>query len=95
MKKYLEGFADYFDYDNLGSLIAVKKGDSDLRVMLSGHIDEVGFIVSFIIVARRRRELPTVARRRQKARRFCFRCIRTFQDGDGRGPYGKCVFPSA
>ena len=48
MKKYLEGYADYFDYDNLGSLIAVKKGSSDLRVMLSGHIDEIGFIVSKI-----------------------------------------------
>ncbi len=48
MKKYLEGYADSFDYDNLGSLIASKKGNDDLRVMLSGHIDEVGFIVSFI-----------------------------------------------
>jgi len=48
MKKYLEGYADEFDYDNLGSLIAIKKGSSDLRVMLSGHIDEVGFMVNFI-----------------------------------------------
>lgn len=48
MKRYLEGYADTFDYDNLGSLIAIKKGSSDLKVMLSGHIDEVGFIVSKI-----------------------------------------------
>ncbi len=48
MKKYLEGYADNFEYDNLGSLIAIKKGESDLKVMLSGHIDEVGFIVSKI-----------------------------------------------
>ena len=48
MKRYLEGYADSFEYDNLGSLIAVKKGTSDLKVMLSGHIDEVGFIVSKI-----------------------------------------------
>jgi len=48
MKRYLEGYADSFEYDNLGSLIAVKKGGSDLRVMLSGHLDEVGFIVSKI-----------------------------------------------
>lgn len=48
MKRYLEGYADSFEYDNLGSLIAVKKGDSDLRVMISGHIDEVGFMVSKI-----------------------------------------------
>lgn len=48
MKSYLEGYADEFDYDNLGSFIAVKKGNDDLRVMLSGHMDEVGFIVSYI-----------------------------------------------
>lgn len=48
MKNYLEGYADEFDYDNLGSLIAIKKGEDDLKVMLSGHLDEVGFIVSFI-----------------------------------------------
>jgi len=48
MKKYLEGYADEFDYDNLGSLIAIKKGTDDVKVMLSGHIDEVGFIVSYI-----------------------------------------------
>ena len=48
MKKYLEGYVDEFDYDNLGSLIAIKKGSDDLKVMLSGHIDEVGFIISYI-----------------------------------------------
>lgn len=48
MKKYLEGYADEFTYDNLGSIIAIKKGSSDLRVMLSGHVDEVGFVVSKI-----------------------------------------------
>ena len=41
MKKYLEGYADEFDYDNLGSLIALKRGSQDVKVMLSGHIDEV------------------------------------------------------
>lgn len=48
MKKYLEGYADEFDYDNLGSFIAVKKGNENLKVMLAGHMDEVGFIVSNI-----------------------------------------------
>ena len=48
MKKYLEGYVDEFDYDNLGSLIAIKHGNDDVKVMLSGHIDEVGFIVSYI-----------------------------------------------
>lgn len=48
MKKYLQDYADEFDYDNLGSIIAKKSGSDDLKVMLSGHIDEVGFIVSYI-----------------------------------------------
>ena len=48
MKEYLQNYVDEFDYDNLGSLIALKKGDDDLKVMLSGHIDEVGFIVNYI-----------------------------------------------
>ena len=48
MKSYLEGYADSFDYDNLGSLIACKKGDDDLKVMLAAHMDEVGFMISYI-----------------------------------------------
>ena len=48
MKEYLKDSVDEFDYDNLGSLIATKKGKEDLKIMLSGHIDEVGFIVSNI-----------------------------------------------
>ena len=48
MKSYLEGYADEFEYDNLGSLIAIKHGNDDVKVMLSGHIDEVGFIVAGI-----------------------------------------------
>lgn len=48
MKKYLDGCVDEFDYDNLGSLIALKKGSEDVKVMLAGHIDEIGFIVSYI-----------------------------------------------
>lgn len=48
MKSYLEGYVDEFDYDNLGSLIAVKQGKENIKLMLSGHLDEVGFIVSNI-----------------------------------------------
>lgn len=49
MKKYLEGHADEFMYDNLGSLIALKKGAIDgPKVMIAGHMDEVGFIVKSI-----------------------------------------------
>ncbi len=46
MKSYLEGYADEFDYDNLGSLIALKKGSGDgPKILLAGHIDEIGFVV--------------------------------------------------
>lgn len=49
MKKALEGYADDFDYDNLGSLICHKKGTGDgPKVMLSSHADEIGFVVSKI-----------------------------------------------
>lgn len=48
MKKHLKA-ADEIVYDKLGSLIAVKKGKSDRpRVMIAGHIDEIGFIVKEI-----------------------------------------------
>ncbi len=48
MKRYLEGYADSFEYDNLGSLIAKQEGTGNVKVMICGHIDEVGFIVSKI-----------------------------------------------
>ena len=49
MKKWLEGIADEFSYDNLGSLIALKKGSGDgVKLMLAGHIDEIGFVVRHI-----------------------------------------------
>ena len=38
MKKYLEGYADSFEYDNLGSLIAVKRGTSDLQMRRKCHL---------------------------------------------------------
>ena len=49
MKSYLEAEADEFDYDNLGSLIALKKGQGGgPKLMLAGHIDEIGFVISKI-----------------------------------------------
>ena len=48
MKRHLKG-ADEITYDKLGSLIAVKKGKSERpRVMIAGHIDEIGFLVKEI-----------------------------------------------
>ena len=47
-KKYAAPFADEISYDNLGSIIALKKGSSKLKLMLAGHLDEVGFLVAKI-----------------------------------------------
>lgn len=43
----LKGHADSISYDNLGSVIA-KKGQKGPRVMVAGHMDEVGFLVTQI-----------------------------------------------
>lgn len=51
MKKYLEDCTDEIMYDNLGSIIGVKKGTSDLKVVIAGHIDEIGFVVKEITEA--------------------------------------------
>ncbi|MGL5068628.1 MAG: M42 family metallopeptidase [Sarcina sp.] len=49
IKDELRDFSDEFMYDNLGSLIAVKKGArEDLKVSIVGHMDEVGFVVRSI-----------------------------------------------
>ena len=49
MKKWLEGYVDSIQYDNLGSIIGVKKGSgSGLKLMLAGHIDEIGFVIKDI-----------------------------------------------
>ncbi|MGL5646808.1 MAG: M42 family metallopeptidase, partial [Clostridium sp.] len=45
-KKYFEKYADETRYDNLGSIIGIKKGkEKGKKIMLSAHMDEVGFIV--------------------------------------------------
>lgn len=41
-------FADDIHTDNMGNLIALKKGSIHKKIMLSAHMDEVGFIVSKI-----------------------------------------------
>ena len=45
----IEKFADEISVDNLGNLIALKKGDgSGLKVMIAAHMDEIGVMVSHI-----------------------------------------------
>lgn len=41
-------YADNITVDTIGNIIALKKGDSSKKVMLSAHMDEVGFIISEI-----------------------------------------------
>src|SRR5699024_4966471 len=49
MEKYISSYADEVYTDNLGSLIASKVGDSNgPKVMVAGHLDEVGFMVTRI-----------------------------------------------
>ncbi len=45
----IEAYADEISVDNLGNLIALKKGDgSGLKVMIAAHMDEIGVMVSHI-----------------------------------------------
>lgn len=49
MKKYIEPYAEEITYDGLGSLIAKKTGkDGGPKIMVAGHLDEVGFMVTQI-----------------------------------------------
>ncbi len=46
MKKWIAPVADEITYDTLGSLIALQKGTGNgPKIMLAGHIDEIGFVV--------------------------------------------------
>ena len=48
-KSWVEDSCDEITYDNLGSIIALKKGKGNgPKLMLAGHIDEVGFLVKSI-----------------------------------------------
>lgn len=51
MRRYLEPLSDTIEYDALGSLIALKKSKQPNapKVMVVGHLDEVGFLVKEIM----------------------------------------------
>jgi putative aminopeptidase FrvX len=49
MRRELEPLASHIEQDGLGSLIATLPGSSDRpRILLDGHMDEVGFLVRYI-----------------------------------------------
>lgn len=49
VKDYVQGFSDEITSDRLGSLLFKKRGDAERPlVLLPGHVDEVGFVVSGI-----------------------------------------------
>ncbi|GLB58446.1 M42 family metallopeptidase [Cytobacillus sp. NCCP-133] len=49
MKKYITAYADEVTTDGLGSLIAKKTGqEGGPKIMIAGHLDEVGFMVTSI-----------------------------------------------
>ena len=48
MKSYIEDCVDEIQYDRLGSLVGIKKGEGSLKVLITGHIDEIGFLVKDI-----------------------------------------------
>ncbi|UNQ73979.1 M42 family metallopeptidase [Infirmifilum sp. NZ] len=48
-KNHYSAYADEVRRDNLGSLVLVKRGSSEApRVIVAGHVDEVGFLVTGI-----------------------------------------------
>ena len=47
MQKYLKGVGE-FSRDRLGSFVCEKKGAAGPKVMLAGHLDEVGFMVKSV-----------------------------------------------
>ena len=44
----IKPLVDEFYVDNMGSVIAIKKGKEPKRVMVAAHMDEIGFIVTHI-----------------------------------------------
>jgi putative aminopeptidase FrvX len=49
MKKYITNYSDEVFTDNLGSLVAKKVGNENgPKIMIAGHLDEVGFMVTQI-----------------------------------------------
>ncbi|MBR5627187.1 MAG: M42 family metallopeptidase [Thermoguttaceae bacterium] len=48
VRHYAESFADEVATDVHGNVVAARNPDADVRVMLAGHCDQIGFIVNYI-----------------------------------------------
>ncbi len=49
MEEHVKDYCDELSKDNLGSLISVKKSnENDPKVMIAGHLDEIGFMITKI-----------------------------------------------
>lgn len=46
--KEIEGLVDEVSIDNMGNVVAIKKGKSPKKVMAAAHMDEIGFVVTHI-----------------------------------------------
>ncbi|MBR3979787.1 MAG: M42 family metallopeptidase [Bacteroidales bacterium] len=46
--KEISSYVDKISVDNMGNLIAFRKGQSDKKMMIAAHMDEIGFIVTHI-----------------------------------------------
>ena len=51
IRDLIEPHVDEWSVDPMGNLIALKKGtgESDLRVMIDAHMDEVGFLITDVM----------------------------------------------
>jgi endoglucanase len=49
IKKYMKPYSDEIIVDKLGSMVFVNRGENEVpNVLIAGHIDEIGFVVSSI-----------------------------------------------
>lgn len=48
IRKSIEPYVDEYEVDALGNLIATRHGKSSTKVMLDAHMDEIGFMISYI-----------------------------------------------
>ena len=48
IQEELAPFVDTMEVDDLGNLVAIKKGKSDKKVMVAAHMDEISFIITHI-----------------------------------------------